>query len=143
MAHDPGDTDLPVDLGVDLVGHDPLPTIHATPVVGLELDAQDGPHALEAPTVDSDADGIADTTVTADPAIGPAVLGLATDLDGDAHVDILTTIDAAGTAHTITFPAGPPGPPGPPEPPPSWDEGVPPPPPVLDPASGRWTRLAD
>ncbi|HSK57758.1 MAG TPA: DUF6802 family protein, partial [Actinomycetospora sp.] len=85
------------------------------------------PHALGPPTVDSDADGRADTAVVPE----PDALALATDLDGDARVDVLTRVHADGTATTELIDA-----PGHA----SWDEGPTPPPPTIDPATGRWIR---
>lgn len=95
------------------------------PVPGLLLDAPDGPHPLGPPTVDSDADGRADTTVLTE----PDALDLATDLDADGRVDVLTTLGADGRAVTVEYGAGD-----------RWDEGVPPPAPILDPTTGAWVR---
>lgn len=137
----------------------PDPDGAATPgahAAGLELDTPFGPLALGPPTVDSDGDGHPDTVViggdadpmdlrlggepadrgTTEPTGGsPAEFGLATDLDGDAHVDVLTTIGPDGAAHTTTFPHPPAPTRGD-----RWDEGEPGPPPVLDPQTGFWTR---
>ncbi len=119
---------------VVLAGH---PEVHVDPDPGLLLLAPDGPsgapvlHGLGPATVDSDADGRPDTAVLG----GPDALELATDLDGDAHVDVVTTLGADGTALTRSIP--PPVPEPVPEP---WDEGVPPPAPTIDPVTGRWIR---
>jgi hypothetical protein len=127
---DLGDVD---DLGHGLLGDQNEPDVAPIAPGALELDTPGGPRLLDAPTVDTDGNGVADTAVTPGgvDGTGDGLLGLATDLDGDAHVDVLTTIDATGAARTVAFPA-----PGP------WDEGVPPPPPIIDPATGRWTRVA-
>lgn len=110
-----------------------LPDAHVDPGgPGLLLDEPDGPSGAPDPidlgpaTVDSDADGHADTTVID----APGRLVLATDLDGDARVDVVTTIAADGTAATREIPVtwG------------AWDEGVPPPAPTIDPATGHWIR---
>ena len=61
----------------------------------------------------------------------PDALELATDLDGDGRVDVLTRVLADGTATTDTTP-GLPGE--------SWDEGPPAPAPTIDPVTGRWVR---
>lgn len=126
MSADGDVTDLP-DAGTG--GHPGEPAVVPIPPGALELDTPTGRTPFGAPTIDSDADGVADTAVV--PADGDDLLGLATDLDGDGHVDVLTTIDTTGAARTETVPS-----PG------AWDEGVPPPPPVIDPATGRWTDVA-
>jgi hypothetical protein len=97
------------------------------PAAELLVAAPDGPYALGPATVDSDADGRADTAVVA----GPDALELGTDVDGDGRVDVLTRVLADGTATTATTP-GLPGE--------SWDEGPPPPAPTIDPVTGRWVR---
>jgi hypothetical protein len=108
-----------------LAGH---PDVHVDPDPGLVLLAPDGPsgapvpHGIGPATVDSDADGRADTAVVAE----PDVLVLATDVDGDAHVDVVTTLGADGGALTRAVP--------------DWDEGVPPPAPTIDPVTGLWVR---
>ena len=110
-----------------------LPDVHIDPGVPepeLLVAAADGPHALGPATVDSDADGRADTAVVPE----PDALPLATDLDGDARIDVLTRVHADGTATTELLDdlgeaaAAP------------WDEGPVPPPATIDPASGRWVR---
>jgi hypothetical protein len=107
-----------------------LPDVHIDPGVAapdLLVGPAVAPHALGPATVDSDADGRADTAVVPE----PDALALATDLDGDARVDVLTRVHADGTATTELVDA-----PGPA----SWDEGPTPPPPTIDPATGRWIR---
>ncbi|PVZ11107.1 hypothetical protein [Actinomycetospora cinnamomea] len=113
------------------VDPDPAPELLVGPVAA--------PHTLGPATVDSDADGRADTAVVTEPA-DPDVLALATDLDGDARVDVLTRVHADGTATTTDLPGEPPG-----EHPGEllgdpWDEGPTPPPTTIDPATGRWVR---
>ena len=122
--------DLPSELGaglpgahVDPGGGDPL-----GPPPDLLVAAPDGPHPLGPATVDSDGDGRADTAVVAE----PEALALGTDLDGDARVDVLTRLHADGTATTTTLPDHPSTT--------AWDEGPAPPPPTIDPATGRWVR---
>lgn len=122
---------LPEDVG-------PHPEAHVDPggpAAELLVAAPDGPHALGPATVDSDADGRADTAVVA----GPDALELGTDVDGDGRVDVLTRVLADGTATTATAPGLPgegwhegwhEG----------WDEGMPPPAPTIDPVTGRWVR---
>ena len=122
------------------------------PSAPLVLDAPDGPHPLGAPSVDSDADGLADTVLGPAPGGGdgdPDLL-LATDVDHDGHVDVATVLGAGGSATTSR--RGPDGtlppPPAPgPEPPgwepgwePGWDAAAPPAP-SIDPATGAWTRM--
>jgi len=121
-----------VELPSDLPGP-PGDVLHAEahvdpggPAPDLLLTAPDGPHALGPATVDSDADGRADTAVLAEP--DALALALATDLDGDALVDVLTRVHADGTATTEELSGDP------------WDEGPTPPPPTIDPATGRWVR---
>lgn len=116
---DPG---LHPDAQVDPGGVDPLGR-----ATELLVAAPDGPHALGPATVDSDADGRADTAVVG----GPDALELGTDVDGDGRVDVLTRVLADGTATTATM-AELPGE--------SWDEGPPPPAPTIDPVTGRWVR---
>jgi hypothetical protein len=110
-----------------------LPDVHVdpgAPETDLLVAAPDGARALGPATVDSDADGRADTAVVAE----PDALALATDLDGDARVDVLTRVHADGTATTEVLDdlgeaaAAP------------WDEGPTPPPPTIDPVTGRWVR---
>lgn len=140
---------------------DPLPGPGADPLL---LSAADGGHPIGAATIDSDADGLPDTALVPSPARLPgsgdggdtgALLGLATDLDHDGDVDVLTTLTAEGTARTVALdaPAGRwqdaaddgagPDPRAGPTPDTGWDAGwdaAPPPAPALDPRSGRWTR---
>ncbi|GLZ45968.1 hypothetical protein Acsp06_21530 [Actinomycetospora sp. NBRC 106375] len=110
------------------------PDTHVDPGAPAELlvTAADGAHPLGPPTVDSDADGRADTAVVP----GPDTLVLGTDLDGDGHVDVLTQVHEDGSATTAELPE--PGPAlgdgGP------WDEGPAPPPPTIDPVTGGWVR---
>lgn len=87
-----------------------------------------GAPVLAAPTVDSDLDGAADTTV----AEVSDELVLATDLDHDGHADAVTRIgpDAVRTARADE-PAAPDEHP--------WD-GPPPPAPSVDPHTGEWIR---
>jgi len=109
----------------------PHPDAHVDPggaAAELLVAAPDGPRALGPATVDSDADGRADTAVVA----GPDALELGTDVDGDGHVDVLTRVFADGTATTSELGSGPA-----PEP---WDEGPAPPAPTIDPVTGRWVR---
>lgn len=107
-----------------LVGH---PDVHVDPDPGLVLLAPNGPygapalHGLGPATVDSDADGRPDTAVVAE----PDALVLATDVDGDAEVDVVTTVGDDGGVLTRSAP---------------WDEGLPPPAPTIDPVTGRWVR---
>jgi len=112
----------------------PHPEAHVdpSPAPDLLVAAPGGPHGFGPATVDSDSDGRPDTAVVAE----PDALTLATDLDGDDRVDVLTRVHADGTA-TTTRPA-----PGLPDDPAAapWDEGPPPPPPTIDPATGRWVR---
>ncbi len=113
-----------------------LPDVHVDPGVAapdLLVAAPDGPRALGPATVDSDADGRADTAVVAEPG-DPGALALATDLDGDARIDVLTRVHADGTATTellddLGEAAAVP-----------WDEGPTPPPPTIDPVTGQWVR---
>jgi hypothetical protein len=105
-----------------------LPDVHVDPgdhgAADLLVAAPDGPHAVGPPTVDSDADGRADTAVVA----GPVSLDLVTDTDGDGRADVLTELHEDGSATTTELPA------------PSWDEGPVPPAPTIDPVTGRWVR---
>ncbi|WP_433784304.1 hypothetical protein ACQPX6_29285 [Actinomycetospora sp. CA-101289] len=113
-----------------------LPDVHIDPGVP-EPDLLVGPpeaaQSFGPATVDSDADGRPDTAVVSEPG-DPGALTLATDLDGDARIDVLTRVHADGTATTELLDdlgeaaAAP------------WDEGPVPPPPTIDPASGRWVR---
>jgi hypothetical protein len=109
-----------------LPGH---PDVHVDPDPGLVLLSPDGPfgapalHGLGPATVDSDADGRPDTAVVAE----PDALVLATDVDGDAEVDVVTTLGTDGGVLTRSVPD-------------EWDEGVPPPAPAIDPVTGLWTR---
>ncbi|WP_433800709.1 DUF6802 family protein [Actinomycetospora sp. CA-084318] len=84
-----------------------------------------GSPELAAPTVDSDVDGIADTTV----APWGDGLVLATDLDHDGHADVVTRVGPEGVVTTRhdeveERPWGAP----------------PPPPPSIDPRTGAWVR---
>ena len=112
----------------------PLPGPPLPPVDGLLRDPTAGDHALVAPVVDSDADGAPDTVVLAGAGPGADLLVLATDLDGDHHADVVTTVDAAGRAATVTVGDDRDG---------GWG-GVPvappPPAPTIDPVTGAWTR---
>ncbi|MDD7965614.1 DUF6802 family protein [Actinomycetospora lemnae] len=101
-----------------------LPDAHVDPAGPAELLVTDGAHVLGPATVDSDADGRPDTVVVTE----PDALVLGTDLDGDAHADVLTRIGPDGST-TTTGPEAPP-----------WDEGPVPPAPTIDPATGRWVR---
>ena len=85
-----------------------------------------GAPVLGAPTVDSDADGAADTTV----AEVSDELVLATDLDHDGRADAVTRI---GPDTVVTARAADPAPPG------EHPWGAPPPPPSVDPHTGEWT----
>jgi hypothetical protein len=116
---------------VELPGDAALPDAHVDPLGAapdLLVGTPDGPHVLGPATVDSDADGRADTAVAA----GPDAHALGTDVDGDRHVDVLTQVHADGTATTTELPGEPV--------PASWDEGSVPPAPVIDPVTGRWVR---
>lgn len=118
----------------------PHPDAHVDPggrAVDLVVAAPDGlAHVLGPATVDSDADGHADTAVVA----GPDALVLGTDVDADARVDVLTQVHGDGTATTLELPdepalaAGDDPAAGP------WDEGPVPPAPTIDPVTGRWVR---
>lgn len=82
-----------------------LPVPHGAPWPGstLLLGGPGGAHPLGPATVDSDADGVADTAVV--PSVpGPGVLDLATDLDRDGDVDVLTSLSADGSARTVEVP---------------------------------------
>ena len=96
----------------------------AGPAPELLVTTPDGAHVLGAASVDSDADGVPDTAVVAE----PDALVLGTDLDGDARVDVLTRVHDDGTVSTES-PAQT-----------HWDEGPVPPAPIIDPATGRWIR---
>lgn len=123
--------ELPGD-GAHALAH---PGAHVDPPGGapeLFVVAPEGPHVLGPATVDSDADGRADTAV----ALVPGGIELGTDLDGDAHVDVLTRVHGDGTATTTELSGG--RHPDPALPP--WDEGPPPPAPTIDPVTGRWVR---
>ncbi|MDL5155023.1 DUF6802 family protein [Actinomycetospora termitidis] len=85
-----------------------------------------GAPVLAAPTVDSDLDGAADTTV----APQDDALVLATDLDHDGLADVVTRIGPEGV---VTTRHG-----GPPEERP-WG-AAPPPAPSVDPLTGQWVR---
>ncbi|MEJ2869710.1 DUF6802 family protein [Actinomycetospora sp. OC33-EN08] len=86
-----------------------------------------GAPELAAPTVDSDADGLADTTVAP---WGDALL-LATDTDHDALADVVTRIGPEGVVTTRHGSDGPLVEERP------W--GAPPPPaPTVDPRTGEW-----
>lgn len=118
------------------------------PPAPLVLDAPDGPHPLGLPSVDSDADGLADTVLGPAPGDGPDDLLLATDLDRDGHVDVATVVAPDGSATTTRWgpaTAGPPAAPAAPTAPvstwePGWDAAAPPAP-TLDPATGTWIRM--
>jgi hypothetical protein len=87
-----------------------------------------GAPVLAAPTVDSDLDGLADTTV----AEVSDELVLATDLDHDGRADAVTRI---GPDAVLTARADDPGPPT------EHPWGAPPPPaPSVDPHTGEWMR---
>ena len=105
------------------------PDAHVDPGAPADLlvTAPGGAHLLGPPTVDSDADGLADTAVVP----GPDALVLGTDVDGDGHVDVLTQVRADGTTTTAELPDPPAVP---------WDEGPVPPAPTIDPVTGGWTR---
>jgi hypothetical protein len=116
-----------------------LPDVHIDPGVpepDLLVGPPDAAHALGPATVDSDADGRADTAVVTEP-WDPGALTLATDLDGDARIDVLTRVHGDGTATTELLDdlgeaaAAP------------WDEGPVPPPPTIDPVTGGWVRGAE
>lgn len=85
---------------------------------------------LAGPTVDSDTDGITDTTI----AEVSDELVLATDLDHDGRADVVTRI---GPDAVVTARAGDPEHPEPHEHP--WD-APPPPPSWVDPRTGEWIR---
>jgi len=119
--------ELPDDSSLDSGLHPEAHVDPGGPAAELLVAAPDGPHALGPATVDSDADGRADTAVVA----GPDALDLGTDVDGDGRVDVLTRVLADGTATTATT-SGLPGE--------GWDEGPPPPAPTIDPVTGRWVR---
>jgi hypothetical protein len=116
----------------DVTVPDPAPhALDASAPPGLEMltgELVPGAPVLAAPTVDSDLDGTADTTV----AEVSDELVLATDLDHDGQADAVTRIgpDAVRTARADD-PAAPDEH--------SWD--VPPPPaPSVDPHTGEWIR---
>jgi hypothetical protein len=119
--------ELPDDSSLDSGLHPEAQIDPGGPTAELLVAAPDGPHALGPATVDSDADGRADTAVVA----GPDALELGTDVDGDGRVDVLTRVLADGTATTATTP-GLPGE--------GWDEGPAPLAPTIDPVTGRWVR---
>lgn len=96
-----------------------VPDIHIDPLPADVL--VDGTDVLGPATVDSDADGRADTAVVDE----PDALVLGTDLDGDARVDVVTRVHDDGAVTTEDVP---------------WDEGPVPPAPTIDPATGRWVR---
>jgi hypothetical protein len=103
----------------DLAG---WPAPHAAMLTG---ELVPGAPVLDGPTVDSDADGITDTTV----AEVSDELVLATDLDHDGRADAVTRIgpDAVVTARAGEHEEHP------------W--GAPPPPPAwVDPRTGEWIR---
>ncbi|MCD2186298.1 DUF6802 family protein [Actinomycetospora soli] len=99
---------------------------HPPPAPSLTTgDLLAGAPELAAPTVDSDADGVADTTV----APWGDGLVLATDLDRDGHADVVTRVGPEGVVTTRhgdveERPWGAP----------------PPPPPSIDPRTGAWVR---
>ena len=95
----------------------------------LTDDLVPGEPVLGAPTVDSDADGVADTAV----AEVADQLVLATDLDHDGRADAVTRIGPDGV---VTARAGDIGHEQPDRP---WD-APPPPPPSVDPRTGAWVR---
>ena len=116
------------DLGSDL-GSGPDP---------LVLDGPDGARVLGPATVDSDADGRADTVVGA---VDDGLL-LATDVDADGHVDVVSAIHGDGS--TTTAVRGPDGvlvPPAAEHWDPGWDAPAPPAP-WFDPGRGEWIRPA-
>ncbi len=106
-------------------GHGADPPVAGWAGTMLTGDLVPGAPLLGAPTVDSDADGVTDTTV----AEVSDELVLATDLDHDGRADAVTRIgpDAVVTARA-----------GEPEEHP-WDAPAPPPPSV-DPLTGEWIR---
>jgi hypothetical protein len=102
------------------------PWASASPVM-LTGELVPGGPVLGGPTVDSDADGVTDTTVAA----VSDELVLATDLDHDGQADAVTRIGPGGV---VTARSGEPEHAGQP-----WD--APPPPPAwVDPRTGEWIR---
>ncbi len=95
----------------------------------LTGDLVPGAPVLDAPTVDSDADGVADTAVTE----VSGELVLATDLDHDARADAVTRVGPDGV---VTARAGEAGPEQVDH---RWD-APPPPAPSVDPHTGEWIR---
>ncbi|NMO92028.1 DUF6802 family protein [Actinomycetospora sp. TBRC 11914] len=120
--------DLPVPDHPDVTVPDPGPPAgHPWTAAMLTGELVPGAPVLGGPTVDSDADGVTDTTV----AEVSDELVLATDLDHDGQADAVTRIgpDAVVTAHT--------GDAEPREHP--WD-ALPLPPAWVDPRTGEWIR---
>lgn len=63
------------------------------PPDGMRVDAEAGASPLGTPTVDTDRDGRADTTIVA---VGDGGALLYTDIDGDGAADVVTEISATG-----------------------------------------------
>jgi hypothetical protein len=110
------------------VGHPAAPEVPEPGTAMLTGELVPGAPVLAGPTVDSDLDGTADTTV----AEVSDELVLATDLDHDGRADAVTRIgpDAVLSAHADD--------PAPPTEHP-WD-APPPPAPSVDPHTGEWIR---
>ncbi|HEY2195360.1 MAG TPA: DUF6802 family protein [Actinomycetospora sp.] len=121
--------DLPMPDHPDVAVPDPAPPGQSLARTAMFTDELvPGAPVLGGPTVDSDADGVTDTTV----AEVSDELVLATDLDHDGRADAVTRI---GPDAVVTARAGeaeeqlePP-----------WD-APPPPPSWVDPRTGAWTR---
>jgi hypothetical protein len=110
----------------------PLPAVFPHPPAVPTLATGDllpGAPVLGAPTVDSDVDGIADTTVAP---VGDELV-LATDLDHDGHADVVTRVGPEGVVTTRHVDGAVHAEERP------W--GAPPPPaPSIDPRTGAWVR---
>lgn len=107
----------------------------------LVLGGVEGPHPVGPATIDSDADGVTDTALVS-PSPDAGLLSLATDLDHDGDVDVLTTVGSDGSARTVALDPAASGW-GPGHGDAGWDPGwdAPAPPAAsIDPATGAWTR---
>ena len=125
---DPAPAAHPLDDPHGVPGTGPPAAVWGAPGAAmLTGDLVPGEPVLGPPSVDSDADGVPDTTV----AEVSDQLVLATDLDHDGRADAVTRIGPDGV---VTDRAEDPAPPG--EHP--W-EAPPPPAPSVDPHTGEWT----
>ena len=111
------------------LGHAGWPAPSGPPDL-LTGDLVPGAPVLDAPAVDSDLDGFADTTVAP---LGDDLV-LATDTDHDGHADLVTRVGPRGV---VTSRYGPDGRVESEDHP--WG-APPPPPPSVDPRTGEWTR---